>query len=213
MPVALTRLPCPWRPRVRSRPRHDRRRGAMARGPSARLLMPARPVCSRWPSPETETAVADRMGQLDSAQFLTKLFHHGCDVVGGRSHRAVDQREPVLLLDQVAVHRKHQRIPGQLSQLRAVAGYLHSSPNRRCASRVLYICARRSPPGSAAAQVIAGTLGSSSMAASILDWESSTSSSLPAKYASYADISKWPCPDSPNRIVRFSPASRAAAAS
>ncbi len=33
-------------------------------------------------------------------------------------------------------------------------------------------------------QVIAGTLGSSSIAASIRDWESSTSSSLPAKYAS-----------------------------
>lgn len=67
--------------------------------------------------------------------------------------------------------------------------------------------------GLACDQVIAGTRGSSSMAASIRDCESSTSSSLPAKYASYADMSKWPCPDRPNRMVRLSPASRAAAAS
>jgi len=64
-----------------------------------------------------------------------------------------------------------------------------------------------------ARQDIAGTLGSSSMAASIRDCESSTSSSLPAKYASYADMSKCPWPESPNRITRLSPASFAAAAS
>src|SRR5207302_6998952 len=69
----------------------------------------------------------------------------------------------------------------------------HASPNRT---------------GGLVGQVMAGTLGSSSIAASIRDCDSSMSSSLPAKYASYADMSKWPCPDSPNRSVRFAPASR-----
>src|SRR5207245_2614747 len=120
--------------------------------------------------------VAVSVCQGYSAELLPKLLHPRCDVIGRGGHRAVDQREPVFLLDQETVHGKHQRIPGQLNQVGAMAGDLHSlcpagpglASSHMREARLLPHCRR------ATDQVIAGTLGSSAIAASIRVCESST---------------------------------------
>ncbi len=72
----------------------------------------------------TTGMVTVSMRQRDSAELLANLFGDERDIVRGRGRRAVDQREAVVILDQVAVHREHCRVPGELNQVGAVTRYL-----------------------------------------------------------------------------------------
>src|SRR5260370_4100340 len=59
------------------------------------------------------------------------MLHQRCDIGGGREDRAGDQRETVFLLNQVAVHRKGNREPGDLGQVGAEPGNPHVDENCR----------------------------------------------------------------------------------
>src|SRR4029077_18874784 len=67
------------------------------------------------------------VGQGHAAKLLANLLGHRRDLGRGRGHGAVDQREAIVLDDQVAIHRKNGRIPGQLHEPGSVSRDLHSS--------------------------------------------------------------------------------------
>ena len=70
----------------------------------------------------------------DSAELRAQLFDHRLEIVGGRGRCAVDQREPVILCHEVAVHWEQHRIPGQLNQLGAEVRDLHVADVKRSTS-------------------------------------------------------------------------------